>query len=276
MFEENENLVEEETTENVEEQTTEENVQDDVEFTDTTDKEEPVEEKEPEKLYTEADLNNKLNDLLAKKLAIKENKIRREYQKKYDKAERVIKAGLGTDDFDEGIDTLEQFYEQKGVKIPKKSSHSEEEETILADYYAQKIIESGYDDIVAETDRLAKIGKDNLDSEELKMFMKLAEARQNIEEESQLAKLGIKREDLDDDFNNFASSLNPKLSLLEKYEMYLKFKPKEKIETIGSMKDGQDSNVKESYTEAEISKMSLDDLDKPGVWDAVRRSMTSE
>jgi hypothetical protein len=97
-----------------------------------------------------------------------------------------------------------------------------------------------------------------------------------MEEESQLAKLGITRDDLDDDFNNFASNLNPKLSLLEKYEMYLKFKPKEKIETIGSMKDGQDSNVKESYTEAEISKMSLDDLDKPGVWDAVRRSMTSE
>ena len=77
MFEENENLVEEETTENVEEQTTEENVQESGDVnTDTT--EEPVEVEQPqERLYTKEEVD-KIKVRTKKRI---EDKVRREYEK---------------------------------------------------------------------------------------------------------------------------------------------------------------------------------------------------
>ena len=89
MFEENENLVEEETTENTEEQTEEENVQEESNTKTTEDTAESTEENVEDvaegnqKLYTEKELTDRVDELLAKKIARRESKIRREYEKKY-------------------------------------------------------------------------------------------------------------------------------------------------------------------------------------------------
>jgi hypothetical protein len=40
------------------------------------------------------------------------------------------------------------------------------------------------------------------------------------------------------------------------------------------MKNTVPNKVKDYYTEAEISKLTLDDLNDPDVWNAVRNSMT--
>ena len=71
MFEEREDLVLED-TENVGEPTTEEMVEG---------KPEAAEEGKEEKKYTEAELNERVDDLVAKKLSRKEAKIRREFDK---------------------------------------------------------------------------------------------------------------------------------------------------------------------------------------------------
>jgi hypothetical protein len=64
--------------------------------------------------------------------------------------------------------------------------------------------------------------------------------------------------------------------MTEKYEMYTKLNPKKEVKPIGSMKSGQMEKVKDYYTEDEISRMSLDDLNDPRVWEAVRKSMTGQ
>jgi hypothetical protein len=51
-------------------------------------------------------------------------------------------------------------------------------------------------------------------------------------------------------------------------------KPRKQIQTAGSMKSIQTKEVKDFYTEEEISRLTLEDLDNPKVWEAVRRSMT--
>lgn len=274
MLEENENLVEEETTENAEEQTAEEIVEDNGEVNEDT--EEKVEEpQEQEKVYTEEEFNNKLDEILAKKIARKEAKIRREYERKYGEAENILKAGLEKDTFEDAVDELKNFYTEKGVQIPKYEPSPREAE-ILADAEAREIIDSGYDDIVEEVDRLAKIGVDNMTPREKRLFQNLAKERKSIEESKELASIGVGNEIREDkDFINFSKNLNPELSIKDKYEMYLKFKPKKEVRKLPSMESGAASKVKDHYTAEEIALLTDKDLDNPQVWEAVRRSMTN-
>lgn len=257
MFEENENPVIEEVTENVEE-TTEE-------LTDGSSVEQPI---------AETFTKEQVDEMIAKKLARKEAKIRKEYDKKYGRLESVLKAGTGEEDLETMTKTFADFYTQKGIQMPSTPQYSDREMQILADAEANDIIESGYDDIVEEVDRLANIGVDNMTPQEKIIFGKLAKERTRIESEKELASIGVTK--LDDDFKNFADKLNPSLSLKEKYEMYTQLNPKKKGETIGSMKTGQADKVKDYYSEEEIQRLSLDDLNDPRVWEAVRNSMTSQ
>lgn len=277
MFEENENLVEEETTENAEELTAEENVDDNgeviedeknVETDETT--EESIEEPK-EKLYTKQEVD----DIKIRTKRRIENKVRREYEKKYARAETVLKAGLQKDNLDEAVDELEDYYTQEGVNIPK-IQYSQRDTEILANAEANEIIEAGYDDIVEEVDRLASIGVENMNASDKIIFQKLAEERRKIEEDKDLSSIGISRESLSDDFKEYAKNLNPKMSLKEQYEFYQKNKPKKEVRKLGSMESGQVSKVKDHYTEEEISRLTDEDLDNPQIWEAVRKSMTGQ
>lgn len=264
MFEENENLVTEEVTENVEE-TTEETIVEEP----TINK---VEESEDERINRL--VNERVDELLPKKLARKEAKIRKEYDRKYGRLENVLKAGTGAESVEEMTDTFTDFYTKRGVQIPSTPQYSQREMEILANAEANDIIESGYEEIKEEVDRLANIGVDNMTPQEKLIFGKLAKERTRIESEKELASIGITK--LEDDFKDFADKLNPNLSLKEKYEMYTQLNPKKKGETIGSMKTGQAEKVKDYYSEEEIQRLSLDDLNDPRVWEAVRNSMTSQ
>lgn len=271
MFEENENLVEEETTENVEEQTTEENVQESGDVnTDTT--EEPVEVEQPqERLYTKEEVD-KIKVRTKKRI---EDKVRREYEKKYGRAETVLKAGLQKDNLDEAVSELENYYEEQGVRIPKYQ-YSERDTEILAKAEADEIIDSGYDDIVEEVDKLAKIGVENMSNRDKIVFQRLAEERMKLEDEKEMKALGLGKDSDTEEFKEFSKKLNPELSMKDKYEMYLKFKPKPKVETIGSMKNTKenDSGVKEFYTRDEAMKFTKADFDKnPELFKAVEKSM---
>lgn len=267
-MEDNKELVEE-TTENVEEQATEELVDG------TTDTTESIEEEKPVKTYTDEEVD----EIVKKKLYRKENKIREEYERKYGKVEELLKAGLEKDNFEDAVNTLEEFYESKGVKInPNKLSNRQID--MLADAEANEIItKGGYEEIVEETDRLAPLIENGTASEEdKKVFYKLAEERKRQEGVKELASIGVGAEALDDkDFKEFEKNLNPNMSLKDKYSMYLKFQPKKEVETIGSMKNNTSDNkkVKEFYTHEEASKFTKEDLDKnPELLKAIENSMT--
>lgn len=269
-----EHVVNTDTTENVVEQATEELVDGNNTTKDVTENQSPE-----EKLYTESEFNQKLDEVIPKKIARKEEKIRKEYERKlkdYEYAEQVLNAGMGTSNIKEAINNLKEFYTQKGIEMPQYQERPNQYDMEAgAEKEAQAIIDSGYEDIVEETDRLASIGVDKMTPRDKIMFKKLAVERKRIEQLKEINDLGITIEDIDSkEFKDFSKYLDPSMSLKEKYEFYQKTKPKEKIESIGSMKNESPSVVKDFYTQEEIAQLSEDDLDDPKVWNAVRNSMT--
>ena len=78
------------------------------------------------------------------------------------------------------------------------------------------------------------------------------------------------------EFTTFASQFNSNVPIKDVYTMWTKTQPTKKVEQMGSMKNTVPNKVKDYYTEAEISKLTLDDLNDPDVWNAVRNSMTQK
>ena len=269
MENEEENLVVD-TTENVEEPTTEEVV-----VTENSQEENQDVEVE-EKKYTEKEFNQKLDDLLAKKLAIKENKIRREYEKKYSKAENILKAGLGVNSMEEATTQLEDFYKEKGVNI-QEPTYSERDTKILANAEADDIINAGIDEVVEEVDRLTKKGYDNMTKKEKIIFQKLATTRQYEESKKELAKIGVKEDILEnEEFKKFSDMFDKsKVKISDIYEMYSKTQPKKEIKPIGSMNSNKEKNdgVKDFYTFEEASKFTRKELhNNPKLLEAITNS----
>lgn len=278
-MEDNENVVVE-TTENVEEQATETLVDGSSVAKESTGREGTDTTVEEEKLYTQADIdrlvNEKVDELLPRKLERAKSKMQREYMEKYGRTETVLNAGLGTNSIEEATKKLADFYKQKGINIPDQPTYSEHDLSVLANAEATEIINLGYEDLVEEVDRLAEKGADNMTAREKLVFQKLAQERMKQESVKELAKIGVKPEALNDsEYQDFASKLNPSLSAKEKYEMYMKFKPKPKVETMGSMKTTvPKKEVKEYYTPEEARRLTSKDLDDPAVMAAVEKSMT--
>ena len=269
----NEELVEE--TENVEELTTEEIK--DVETVETPEETISQEPTETEEERINRLVNEKVDEILPKKLARKEAKMRKEYANKYGRLETVVNAGLHTDNIDEAVNKLTDFYTQRGISIPSEPRYSDRDLEVLAKAEADDIISGGYEDIVEESDRLASIDPTRLNARDKKVLELLKTERGKQEEAKELAAIGISEKELNDShFREFESKLNPNLTLKEKYEMYQANLPKKEVNTIGSMRGVPESKYKDYYTPEEISKLTEEDLDDPRVWEAVRKSMTGQ
>lgn len=249
----------------------------------TENTEETVEETEvvvPELKYSEEDFNNKLDEVLPKKLARREAKIRKEYEKKYGQLENVLKAGLNVDSIDEATEQLTNFYKQRGTEIPTyHSEYSDRDLEILAQGDYEDIVNgSTFKEIEEEANRLADIGLDNMTDRERLTFNKLGKYLTEETSKKELAAMGVDSSLLNDaDFKEFSSNLNPSLSIKDKYELYKKYKPMPKVEPIGSLKGntGNETGVKEFYTYEEASQFTKEDFDKnPELFAAVERSMT--
>ena len=259
-MEHNENLVTEEVAENVE-QTTEETAH------------------EP-KTYTEAEFNAKLDEVLGKKIARKEAKIRKEYERKYGDMEytsNVLKAGLQTDSVEDATNRLAKFYSDKGYKMPQKPDYSARDIETLARAEAEEIIQGGYEEVVEETDRLSKIGASNMTARDKALFKVLAEHRQNTERSRELSEIGVTEELYNSkDFQDFASKFSSKTPIKDVYDIYTKTQPKKEVRTMGSMKNstGEEGTVKDFYTRDEALQFTKKDLDKnPALYKAIEASM---
>ena len=249
---ENENLVTEQVAENVE-QTTE----------------------ETPKTYTEAEFNAKLDEVLGKKLARREAKIRKEYDRKYGGLEEVLRAGTGKESVEEMTDTFTKFYESKGIKLHKEPSYTDKDIEVLARAEANDIINAGFEDVVDEVDRLTELGIENMTAREKAYFKVLAEHRQSTERQNELAKIGVTDEVYNSrEFQDFAGMFKSNVPIAEIYKQYTKTQPKKEIKPMGSMKQSQAAEVKDYYSPEEIAKLSMDELKDPHIWETVRRSMT--
>jgi hypothetical protein len=228
-----------------------------------------------EKTYTEAEFNAKLDEVLGKKIARREAKIRKEYDNKYRDLEEVLKAGTGKGSVEEMTDTFREFYKSKGINVPSKPNFTAKDIEVLARAEAEEIIRGGYDEVVEEVDRLTALGANKMTAREKAVFKSLAEYRDKTERANELAKIGV-TEDVynSQDFKDFQSKFNPNTPIKDIYDIYNKTQPKKHYQTMGSMKQSPNTGEKDYYSPEEIERMTEEDLDDPKVWEAVRRSMT--
>ena len=234
---------------------------------------------ETPKTYTEAEFNAKLDEVLGKKIARKEAKIRKEYERKYGSLEEVLKAGTGKESVEEMTETFSEFYRKKGIEIPKKPTYSSKDIEVLAKAEADDIIRAGFDEVVEEVDRLAALGAENMTPREKAVFKALAEHRQSAERGRELSKLGVTEDVFNSqEFKDFAGKFNASTPITDIYDIYAKMKPKKEIKTMGSMKNTEpESNfIKDFYTVEEAKRFKEADYKKhPGLFEAVVKSSQS-
>lgn len=243
--------------------------------TEVTENVEHTTEETPVKTYTQEEVD----EIVGKRLARKETKIRKEYDRKYGELVDVLRAGTGKEnaDEDELKDAFQKFYASKGIHVPQKPNYSAKDIEVLAQAEAEEFINSGFEDVVEEVDRLAKIGAEKMTAREKAVFTRLANYRQNAERGRELSKLGI-GEDVytSDDFKAFASKFNSNTPIKEVYDIYEQTHPKKEYKTMGSMKNGNsgDNGVKDFYTVEEARRFTKADFDKnPKLFAAVEKSM---
>lgn len=227
----------------------------------------------PVKTYTEEEVNQ----IVGKRLARNTAKIHKEYEKKYGELESVLRAGTGKQDVSEMADTFREFYKSKGIQIPSEPTYSDRDIAVLAKAEAEDIIQSGFDDVVEETDRLTSLGVDNMNAREKALFKELAEYRQNAERSKELSKIGV-TEDVygSKEFKDFAAKFSSNTPITEVFDIYSKMQPKKEIRTMGSMKSGPtaDNGVKDFYTRDEALQFTKKDFDNnPELFKAVEKSM---
>lgn len=258
-----ENLVLDEGTENVEATATEEIVEQVV---------------EPEKVYTEEEFNNKLNEVSGKRAARKEAKVRKEYERDYGELMSVLKAGTGFDgDVKKMTSDLRDFYAQRGVEFSKEPTYSAKDTEVLARAEADDVIKMGYEEVVEEINRYADIGIENLNAREKATLQMLAEYQDRAEKVKELSKIGVGEDIIESkDFKEFAANFKSDTPITKIYEYYNKTQPKKEIKTMGSMKSTEvDTNtVKDFYSFEEAQKFTKADFDKnPALFRAVEESM---
>ena len=235
--------------------------------------EETVEQVTPVKTYTDEEVNA----IVGKKLARREAKIRKEYDRKYGQLESVLKAGTGKTDVEEMTNTFRDFYEKKGIQMPTEPTYSARDIEILAGAEADEIIGYGFEDVVEEVDRLASLGIENMSAKEKAVFKRLAEYRQSTEKGRELAKIGVTEDVYNSkEFKDFASKFSSNTPVTEIYEIYNKMQPRKEVQTMGSMKNNTSDNgtIKDFYTRDEALKFTKKDFDKnPALFKAVEQSM---
>lgn len=231
-----------------------------------------TEEIQQVKTYTQEEVN----DIVGRRLARQEARIRKDVDREYGDLVEVLKAGTGKESIGDITETFRDHYQKRGIPLKNKPSYTDEDIQILANAEADEIICAGYEEVVDEVDRLTKIG-DRMTPKEKMVFKALAEHRQKAENGRELSKIGV-TEDVynSEEFKTFAKQFNANTPITDVYDIYRKTQPKKDIQTMGSMKTDRsaDNGVKDFYTVEEARKFTKKDFDEnPALFAAVERSM---
>lgn len=244
----------------------EENEEIEVEQTTPENTETPAVEEKVEQQEFTPEQQRKINEIIQSRVA----STKRSEEKKYQKLVNTIKAGMKaeTNDVDEITSMARKLYKENGIDIPDEPIYSEEDEQILADAEAQKIIELGYDAIASETDNFS--GKSSRDK---KVYEALMRKKRELDNLKSLEQIGVSKEEYTGrEFQDFAKKFNSDTPYTEIYEMYSKINKKEPS-PIGSMKSvTKDDGIKEYYSPEEFDRLTDEQLDNPKIWEAVQKS----
>lgn len=235
--------------------------------------EQTTEQKPAVKMFTQ----DEVNEIVSKREARTRAKIEKDYQRKYGGLEEVLRAGTGKESVEEMTDTFQKFYASKGIKMPEKPTYSAKDIEVLARAEAEDIINSGFEEVVEEVDRLTALGAAKMTPKEKAVFKVLAEHRQKAERGQELSKLGVTEDVYNgEEFKAFAAQFNSNVPIRTVYDLYAKTQPKKEHKTMGSMKNHEsgDNGVKDFYTVEEARRFTKKDFDKnPALFKAVEASM---
>ena len=141
---------------------------------------------------------------------------------------------------------------------------------------ANELINSGFDEVIEEADRLNELGVENMSPREKALFVELTNHIKTHDTNIELEKMGVGRDVYDSaEFQTFASQFNSNVPIADIFKYYNQSKPKKEIKTMGSVKNTtSDSGVKDYYSPEEAKKFSLKDLQSnPALANAIERSM---
>ena len=204
-----------------------------------------------------------------------QDNIRREYEEKMTDIENIIKAGFGTENLEDGLSRITELCEEKGIVIPKRENrYSQSDLEVLAKYTANEIIADGYEAVDSELKKLANKGANKMTEREKLIFTNLNQAKKELDNEKELASIGVKPEILKSkEYKDFADKFTgSKFSAKEVYEMYTKeTKQKTKAKPIGSMINPNPKQEKDFISEAEYDKMTDKQIEEN--MDMIRKSM---
>ena len=227
----------------------------------------PTEENEEKSTEFTAEQQEKINEIVKARVA----STKRAEERKYSKLINSLRAGLGTDNIDEMTDLVTKNYKEQGVEIPELPTYSEEDEEILANAEAQKIIDLGYDAIVSETESMKST---ELTGRDKRVYKALENKRKEFEKLKALEAIGVSKEEYSSkEFMDFAKKFNSNTSYTEIYNLYEKTKPKQEPSSIGSMKStSSEDEIKEYYSPEDFDKLTPEQMDNPKIWARVMES----
>ena len=248
--------------------------------TEVTEKVEHTTEETP-KTYTEAEFNDAVNikvkEVMGSKLARKEAKIRKEFDRKYGDLVDTLKTGTGMESVEDITTAFKDHYKGKGIEFKSKPEYSSADVEVLAASDANEVIKNGFDEVIEEADRLKEIGVENMTAREKATFLKLTDYIKNTETVKELEKIGVSKDEYEsEDFKTFAKQFNSSTPIEKVYEIYTQTKPQKQIKTAGSMKStsADDDGIKDFYTPDEARRFTTEQYRKnPKLLDAVTKSM---
>lgn len=200
---------------------------------------------------------------------------------KYEELESIMKTALGATDIDDVLNKSKEFYREQGVTIPEvinKPSLNEEDERILAEARAGKLIKAGKEEMEIEANRIAAIPQDKRTLRENIIFDEVCSRLMDMRDEDALKQKGYDTEILNNqDFGKFREQFNRNTPLASIVDMYQKVNGTKKVQpnSPGSARTSNtDNEIKEYYTPDEAKKFTQEELDRnPKLMAAIDRSM---
>lgn len=169
------------------------------------------------------EVEEKIEARLARDRAKRERETDEKFSK-YRNLENILNAGLGTNNLDDVISKMSDFYKGQGVNIPvseNRQSFNERDTIVLAKADAQDIIKCGEKEMEYEANRIASIPRDKRTFRENVIFNDLCQELTSIRNIKELKDKGYDVKVLDNEkFKEFSKDINKPIT--EVYEMYTK------------------------------------------------------
>lgn len=232
----------------------------------TTEEPKVVKKSLKELLEENPDYQEEMNGMMKGRVKREREKLDRDYKEelsKYKELAYLTQAGLKANNFEETLDKSREFYGKQGIKYTPETST--EDETILANAYAKKILDTcdSVEEIDTEINRLLNKGV-NISSREKLVLQGLIGEMETRKRLSDLAKLGVKEEVYNSkEFMDFEKKFNKETPIADIYELYRsKTKVQKSIDNPGSMKSTPSKEKKTFITEAEYDRMTDKEIEE--------------